>query len=96
MAFRVTRILIRVWIHLVEYEGSLRVSISFSDLIKQTELTASKLEKGLLFSESFKQSLLLSVVVKKGENVLVCMFKPSTVEGKTHHLHFFTQCVVNG
>ena len=58
MAFRVTRILIRVWIHLVEYEGSLRVSISFSDLIKQTELTASKLEKGLLFSESFKHCLL--------------------------------------
>lgn len=96
MAFRVTRILIRVWIHLVEYEGSLRVSISFSDLIKQTELTASKLEKGLLFSESFKQSLLLSVVVKKSENVLVCMFKPSTVEGKTHYLHIFTQYVVNG
>ena len=53
-------------------------------LDKNKQIDCSNSRKGFAFPELFRQSLFLSVVVKKSKNILVCMIK-SPMIGVTVH-----------
>ena len=70
------------WHFVIQGSMSLDSNIIVLNTVEQTE--ADKSRKGFAFPELFKQSLLLSKVVKKSKNILVCMIKSPMIEATVH------------